>query len=509
MELNRIVIVGGGSSGWITANHLGRALSHRKDISITLIESPDIPNIGVGEGTVPSMVETLKSFGVSETDFIRHCDVTFKQSIKFVNWMDEGRHGKDNYYHHLFEQPFPLGSDVTPYWLSIGRKGRYGDVVSPQSRACELGKAPKRITTPEFSHDLHYAYHMDAEKFSELLSHNAQERFGVKHLQANVLDVTLDEFENIRSLQTDSLGNREYDFFIDCSGFSAFLIGEKLGVPFVEKNDQLLIDRAIVAQVPTTKDVPIPPYTIATAHQAGWIWDIALNERRGTGFVYSSKHMSSDEAAKEFDTYLNGSLGNLNYREIPMRVGYREKFWHKNCVAIGLAQGFVEPLEATAILMADHSASLLATQFPRTTDQISILSKRYNERLLYKWDRIIDFIRLHYYLSDRKDSQFWLDNKNLATVSEHLKEQLQLWKGFSPSCKDFSSTGDVFNVENFLYILYGMNFVTEKPCLPETSLERSKQCISIMNKNAEAMIQALPGHRELIEKIKQFGLGRV
>jgi len=170
MDIQNIVIVGGGTAGWLAANHLGKSLAKNKKINITLIESPDIPPIGVGEGTVPDIQADLKSFGISETEFIRKCEVTFKQSIKFVNWSDKSKHGSDNYYHHLFADSSPFGGDLTPCWLSGKQDTIYSDFVCPQHKICEENKAPKTITTPEYQGQLGYAYHLNAAKFAELLA---------------------------------------------------------------------------------------------------------------------------------------------------------------------------------------------------------------------------------------------------------------------------------------------------------------------------------------------------
>lgn len=298
MDIKRILILGGGTAGWLAANHLGKALEHRQDVTITLVESPDIPIIGVGEGTVPAIRQSLKRFGISESEFIRRCDVTFKQSIKFVNWMDKDRHGAGNFYHHLFDMPSPLGEDLTQHWLD-NTNTAYGDMVSPQHKVCEAGRAPKRITHSEYEGALGYAYHLNAAKFAKLLAENAIRRFNVEHIMANVQEVTLRENGEIASLETDCRGSIGADFFIDCSGFESLLIDKTLKVPFVDKSHQLFADKAIAVQVPIDENEAIPPYTLATAHQAGWIWDIALTHRRGVGFVYSSKYMDDDTADRK------------------------------------------------------------------------------------------------------------------------------------------------------------------------------------------------------------------
>ena len=265
--------------------------------------------------------------------------------------MDKQKHGSDNFFHHLFDAPDKFAEDLTPYWLKHGQGNRYADTLSPQHSACESNKAPKSITTPEYEGTLGYAYHLNAAKFANLLCKNAVDKFAVEHLKAHIVDVELNNDGAIAALVTKEIGKLEYDFYLDCTGFESLLLGKALNVPFIEKSKELLVNSALVVQVPTQEEDEIPPYTIATAHQAGWIWDIALTNRRGVGFVYSNNHMSDDEAKTKLDHYLKGNPSGLTYRKLPMKVGHREKFWHKNCVSLGLAQGFLEPLEATLSLI--------------------------------------------------------------------------------------------------------------------------------------------------------------
>jgi len=505
-SIARVAVVGAGTAGWLAANHLGKALSNRPDIQIDVIESPDVPPIGVGEGTVPNIRNTLRSFGISETEFVRRCDVTFKQSIKFVNWLDKTKHGEGNYYHHLFDKPNTHGADVTPFWLNNKSGMAYADAVAHQNQVCEAKLAPKLISTPEYEGVTGYAYHLNAAKFAALLAENAQKKFGVGHILANVDNVNIGDDGAIQSLETKQKGCLHYDFYVDCTGFHSRLLGKALKVPFVDKSDILLIDKALAVQVPTEQDDVIPPYTIATAHQAGWIWDIALTERRGVGFVYSSKYMSDATAEEKLDKYLGGRLASLKYRQIPMEVGYRESFWHKNCVALGLAMGFVEPLEATSILLSDFAAGFLAERFPGKTSQLPGLAARFNKTVGYAWDRTIDFIKLHYYLSDRRDSQFWIDNRKEEALSDSLKQRLALWSEYHPCAEDFFSKFEVFDLDNYLYVLYGMHFNTAPPIQSEHDKRLATTALSKQRKFAEQLVSHLPQHRELIEKIKQYGL---
>ncbi|MGS0679609.1 tryptophan halogenase family protein [Shewanella sp. 125m-7] len=506
MDIKRVAIVGGGTAGWLAANHLGKALLNNEQLSITLIESPDIPTIGVGEGTVPAIRQSLKSFGISETEFIRRCDVTFKQSIKFVNWLDKNSHGEANFYHHLFDMPAAMGEELTAQWLA--KKDRaYAGTISPQHAVCEAYKAPKTITDAEYNAPLGYAYHLNAAKFAELLGENAKERFRVEHIRANVQEVVLGAEGEIKSLVTDTSGTLEFDFYIDCSGFASLLIDGSLKVPFISKAEELFVDKAIVVQVPTASDAIIPPFTISTAHQAGWIWDIALSNRRGIGFVYCSKYMDDVTAVSKLDKYLGGKLSEHQHRMIPMTVGYRERSWEKNCVALGLAQGFLEPLEATSILLTDFAAGFLASHFPRSTEQLPVLRQRFNHVMEYAWERVVDFIKLHYCLSDRTDSLFWIDNRDPHTMSDELKKRLALWQDFVPNREDFFSKFEVFDLENYLYVLYGMHYTTEVN--QEKSELNSSAYQQRLDDISAQLITALPEHRELLEKIKRYGLQRV
>ncbi|MCK8043606.1 tryptophan 7-halogenase [Shewanella sp. 1CM18E] len=505
MDIQRIAIVGGGTAGWLAANHLGLTAMASKSLSVTLIESSDIPTIGVGEGTVPAIRKSLKRFGISEAEFIKRCDVTFKQSIKFVNWLDKSVYGKNNFYHHLFDMPSAMGEALTQKWLAK-KHVAYAGTVSPQHAVCEAYKAPKSISDPEYAGALGYAYHLNAAKFAELLAENAKERFRVEHITANVQEVILAESGEIESLITDTEGKLDFDFYIDCSGFASLMIDKALKVPFIDKADQLFVDKAVVVQVPTSTNEVIPPFTISTAHQAGWIWDIALSNRRGIGFVYSSKYMDDATAVSKLDTYLDGKLSEHQFRTIPMTVGYRERSWEKNCVALGLAQGFLEPLEATSILLTDFAAGFLASRFPRSVEELPSMGQRYNNVMSYAWERVVDFIKMHYCLSDRSDSKFWTDNRDTATMSDELLQRLALWENFVPNREDFFSKFEVFDLENYLYVLYGMHFPTKVGGKSDAEAQIPTDYQQRLDNISAQLVANLPPQRELLEKIKQYGL---
>ncbi len=510
MEIKKIAILGGGTAGWIAANHLGAQLSADPDCEITVIESENIPTIGVGEGTVPYITKGLQRFGISEAELLVSCDATFKQGIKFAQWLCPETHG-DNFYYHPFDSPYPGGFDITPFWLTKAGERDFGD-VGIQARIAEAGFAPKRISQPEYQGDLAYAYHFDAKKFADLLSRNAIKRFGVRQVNATIVDGRVDDDGNIQCLFDEQGNEHRFDFYVDCSGFHSVLLSKVLGVPFLDKSSQLFTDKALVQQVPLSGEQQLNPYTTATAHKAGWIWDIPLTTRRGTGFVYSSQDMNEQEALSLYADYLGISPDGFNPRRIDMAIGYREKFWQGNCVALGLAQGFVEPLEATSILVTDFCAELLARTIPASKQEVPPHRDYFNQVGCYVWERVIDFIKLHYCLSDRTDSDFWERNRDPETWSSELTSRLAKFKSIHPQQTDFFSQFDLFNEKNFLYVLYGMKYVTKVPPLLTQQLEQSE---SLMRNNTELVKKApqfLLGHKEWLEKLKlhyekEFGHG--
>jgi tryptophan halogenase len=502
MKIKRVAIVGGGTAGWLAANHLGVELSRDPDVEITLIESKDIPVIGVGEGTVPRIKETLQKFGISELDLLASCDATFKQGIKFANWMDAEKYGADHFYYHPFSSPYPAGFDVTNYWLNH-RESLAFSRLSELYSVAELNRSPKQVSSPPFVGLVDYAYHFNAAKFSDLLARNAREKFSIKHRFETIAQVLCNADGSIKQLVYESGDSEEFDFYIDCTGFASLLIGKTLKVPFLDKSTRILSDTALALQEPTVDTEEILPYTLATAHKAGWIWDIPLTNRRGIGFVYASKYMGEDEAVQTFSKYVGRDLQNANLRQVPMKIGYYESFWEKNCVALGLAHGFVEPLEATSILVTDFAAQLLARNFPKVKEDIPVVAGYCNKAVTYAWERVIDFVQLHYFISDRRDSAFWCDSTENMCISDTLREHLDMWKIIAPKKADFFSTFDIFSVENYLFVLYGMHYPTRSPVLGEKEVARSEQLIREQQSKSVQMANTLLPHRVWLMELRK------
>ena len=508
-----VVIVGGGTAGWLTAGIIAARLQARikaGGFSVTLIESPDIRIIGVGEGTWPTMRSSLEKIGVSETDVIGQCDAAFKQGGKFVGWTTGA--ADDAYYHPLMVPQGFSQVNLVPHWVREGGGRSFCDFVTPQGRLCDEGLAPKTITQAEYRGLANYAYHLDAGKFAPFLARHCTEKLGVRHVLADIVQVNQRESGDIEGVLTRQAGEILGDLFIDCSGFSALLIGRTLGVGFKECGDVLFCDTALAVQVPfDTPDAPMASQTISTAHDAGWTWDICLPARRGVGYVYSSRHQSEEAARETLLRYIGPEHNDLPVRKIPIRAGHRETFWKNNCVAVGLASGFLEPLESSAIMLVELSAKLLAEQMPACREVMDIVAKRFNEATMYRFGRIVDFLKLHYALTKRTDTAFWRDNVDPATVPDRLKELLALWQYRSPWFFDeFDRLEEVFPAASYQYVLYGMGFQTR--VTPEDTAETELLASRLIRENeqlTDEMRARLPTNRELLTKIHEYGLQSV
>ena len=476
-------------------------------LSVTLIESPDIKIIGVGEGTWPTMRSSLEKMGVSETALFRECDAAFKQGGKFAGWTTGAE--DDAYYHPLMVPQGFSQVNLVPHWVRESRGLSFCDFVTPQGRLCDDGLAPKTITQGEYRALANYSYHLDAGKFAPFLARHCTDKLGVRHVLADVVQVNQRESGDIEGVLTKQAGEILGDLFIDCSGFSALLLGKTLGVGFKACSDVLFCDTALATQVPyDSPDAPMASQTISTAQAAGWTWDICLPTRRGVGYVYSSRHQSEEAARETLLGYIGPGHEDLPVRKIPIRAGHRETFWKNNCVAVGLASGFLEPLESSAIVLVELSAKLIAEQMPACREVMDIVAKRFNDTTMYRFGRIVDFLKLHYVLTKRTDTAFWRDNVDPATVPDRLRDLLTLWKYQSPWYFDeLDRLEEVFPAASYQYVLYGMGFETQ--VAPEDTVDSAPAAARLLRENERAtgeMRARLPTNRELLNKIYQYGL---
>jgi flavin-dependent dehydrogenase len=505
-----ILIVGGGTAGWLTAAYLAKYLGLPGDgnLEITVLESPEIGIIGVGEGTFPTIRETLQFVGIDEARFIRETSATFKQGIRFDNWVRTPEPGKSSHFIHPFEAPYYTeGTSLVSYWLLQDEKTRppFAQAITIQNRVAEAQRAPKRPHEGEFSGPLNYAYHFDAASLAKVLAERAVE-LGVRHLRGLMTGVVLDESGAIGHVVTQEHGDLTADLYVDCSGFRAELIGKAMGVPFKSVRNQLFTDRAIACKLPYDHpDCPLESYTIAAAHEGGWIWDIGLNGAHGVGCVYSSDHISDDRAAQILSEYTGGKDAGVEVRSIPFEAGYREKQWVKNCVAVGLAGGFLEPLESTGVVLIEAAVGMIAELFPHN-GPVDAPARRFNELITARFDNIVNFLKLHYCLSQR-DEPFWRDNADPASIPERLKELLEQWKYRPPGRFDFILDLESFAFFNYQYILYGMEFKTDlSPVRDEfPNVKEAEKIFAKIRNFSERATHDLPAHRALISSINAEG----
>jgi glycine/D-amino acid oxidase-like deaminating enzyme len=503
-EARSVLIAGGGTAGWLTACYLAKVLrgDPQKSPRITLIESPEIGTIGVGEGTFPTIRITLQTLGIPEEAFLREATATFKQGAKFVDWTFVPEGGEHTHYLHPFEAPhFTGGAGLLPYWLLQDKATRkpFAEAVTTQYAIAMAGRAPRRRGDAPYEALVNYAYHFDAAKFAELLRRYAI-RYGVHHLQGRITGVELAEDGSVGRLQTDSQGELTADLYIDCTGFRAELIGKALRSPFRSVRHQLLTDRAIACQVPYERpDSPIPSFTISTAHKAGWTWDIGLHERRGIGYVFSSAHASDDEAMATLQSYVGPRGENYSTRVIAFDTGFRPAQWVKNCVAVGLSSGFFEPLEATNIVMSEVAASMLVDLFPYS-GPIDANAAMYNRLMTARNERIIDFLKLHYCLTKRTEP-FWQANADQASIPDSLKEHLAMWRYRPPSPFDISEDVDIFAPCNYQYVLYGMGFDTDYEAARASFAPRQAAADTVFRRVTEfgrRSVELLESNRDLL-----------
>ena len=509
--MKRVIIVGGGTAGWLTAGYLAKRLGADLPggVAITLVESKEIGILGVGEGTFPTIRKTLATIGVEEAEMIRRCGATFKQGAKFAHWRHAPGTGRHDHYLHSFQSTEDRGGlDLLPYWL-LGLAGdeNWDEVNTPQKKASDAHRAPKLPTHPDYVAPLNYAFHFDAVTLAQLLRDQGIAN-GVTHLIDTVEEVLTGE-DGIAGVRTAANGVLTGDLYIDCTGFRAELIGKALGSPYRSCRDVLFCDTALAIQVPyATEDAPIASYTISTAQEAGWIWDIGLDQRRGIGHVYSSSHTDDARAETVLRDYVGPAAERLETRKIRFEGGYREINWVKNCVAIGLSSGFFEPLEATGIVFAEVAAALVANLFPWAGD-FETSARQFNHIMRRRYERTLDFIKLHYAISQRRDSDFWRDNVDPSTSRDSLHELLDRWRFRPPTEMDIDTNIDIFTEPSWQYVLYGMGWKTDLSA--KSGVYRyhddARAAFADVQRQADYAIRTLPSNRQLVQYAQTAGFG--
>lgn len=564
--MKHIVIVGGGTAGWLTAAYLAAKLgkicaadeASSTAISFTLLESSDIATIGVGEATTPSIRATLADIGFNEFDIMRLCDATFKHGILFKNWAYSAAQHPDDSYFHPFERPLRAGTDgMEQYWLrGVDPQHRsFADAVSIQHQVARAGLSPKSLKDQPFDAALPYAYHLDAGKLATALKTAALQR-GVQHRIGTVAKVNITNIPTPRigSVTLSSGDEIQGDMFIDCSGFSRVLIdpinqalnksnSQKQQRPgntenksstrqnFVDMSDVLFCDAAVTAQVPLSENETPKPYTLSTACQHGWIWDIGLTSRRGTGYVYSSAHCSAEQAEETLQNYLAGqcSLSNnqrsnnqhsniqntsastIQPRHLSFKVGYLPQQWLSNCVAVGLSSGFLEPLESTGIHLIEQAVWALTSLLPRYFAQTHHAGNKhvgqgaaqsvFNEMMTQHYQHAIHFIKFHYLLTQRTDSEFWQQNTNPASWTPWLREKMASWQHGYPDIYDLQNLHSIFDHASYQYVFFGMHAQPQLSDIGGRRAQFAQQVFGRINDGLNNAAKRLLPHHAILQQI--------
>ena len=438
--ITEITIVGGGTAGWLSAMLLQTMVQDPKKpgrpIDITLIESPNVATVGVGEATVPGMPRSLRQAGLSEKDFFKRCNASFKLGVMFNGWNEDPKGNRVNFMNPFHPIPTIAGTETGYFMLRYGAGGRdFVQTYSPSVDLFRAFKGPRALGAKPYEGTAGFAYHLDAGAFAGMMRDICVKR-GVRHIREDVVRVEQDERGYISALELAESGRREVQLVLDCTGFKGVIINEVLKTPFISYSKHLANDRALAVQIPHKTPEKIHSATQSTALGAGWVWRVPLFHRIGTGYVFSSAHRTDEEAKAEFLAHLGDEAQGAEPRVIPMRIGRTEQTWVKNCVAVGLSSGFIEPLESTAIHTIDMTVRWLANYFPRR-DFAAPLRDRFNKLATSLYDEILDFIVLHYALGNRTDDPYWIDARSME-LPDSLAANLELWRHNLPSHYDIA-----------------------------------------------------------------------
>ncbi len=511
-SIRSVLVVGGGTAGWLSAAYLHRALG--PNVTVTLVESPNIGRIGVGEATVSTLRATMAFLGFDESQWMPHVGATYKTAVRFEQWNRSASEGREHFYHPFFEHrqepmlhPLPTyllevgdGVSLMHYWHKRRLEGDatpYAYAVFPGPAICDARKAPRFAGSDQWA--VPTAYHLDAHKFAAFMAAKIVER-GVRHVRDDVTGVKLDSRGFIAGVATREHGELTADLYVDCTGFRSVLLGQTLKEPFDSAAKWLWNDSA-VAMRPKNAPGDLEPYTLARASDAGWMWNIPLYHRAGTGYVYSSRYASSDGAERE----LRGYLGERATEETPalhlkFTPGRYRRAWVGNCVAIGLAASFIEPLESTTIFLIEYALGNLLTLLP-DRDFDPARAKRYNRIVAQMFDEVRDFIALHFALANRRDTPYWRDLAEASALPDSLAEHLEFFRASLPLGERFRNF--VFRERSYCCLLSGLGRLPTSPYPLLAHVggeEQADRAFAEMAARSSDLAARLPGHREYLER---------
>lgn len=509
--IKSVVVLGGGTAGWIAAHVLRKSLG--KNLKITLIESKKNPIIGVGEATVPTIRLTMRHLGLSEEEWMPKVQGSFKLAVRFNDWLRKGHVYYHPFNHHrsfshlnhgLYHLPdLPSTIDILQIFSAIPVKDRPSDFArfcSAIPAICDERKSPRNFD--KTSRAENYAYHFDTHLLNKYFKELAEQR-DIGYLEDTFVSANLKENGFIESLNLETGKKISGDLFLDCTGQQSLLISGALKEPFIDQSQHLFEDTALAAQLPyLNREEEIEPYTTAQAMDAGWVWKIPLQHRIGTGYVFSSQFISPDQAWEEFQKLYPSRMKNISPRLIKFRTGRYRNTWVKNCVALGLAGAFIEPLESTSIGLAEYQIHSLVHLFPDLNFD-SHLQDRFNEKVNYCYDQIRDYIILHYNLSQRRDTEFWKAATDKNKASESVNEFLRNLKTYLVYPKpDLDWT--IFQRFSIGCILSGMESLpwVNLPILAKVDPECLRTEIKSIRDEEKILLSSLPSLHEYLLKMR-------
>ncbi len=476
--VSSVTIVGGGTAGWLAALMLqGRLNRGRRapPVRITLVESPTVPIVGVGESSLIGIRNEFENLGIDEAEFARRCNATFKLGVRFVNWNLSEAGAPYTYIHPVSYGVGMLGGKSPLYhYLAFGPHHGCDHYTAADSldaiiEAIRLRRGPRVTAQPHFKPEFFaYAYHFDAARLAEYLREIGIQR-GVTHIFDDVDDAVVTDGDIISHLKLRRNGLMPVELVVDCTGFRGLIVSQILKEPFQGYAPGLLCDRAIPLQIPYREGEAIESATSATALSAGWVWHIPLFTRIGTGYVFSSAFKSDDEAVRELSQHLRIDLDTYQPRVIKMRVGRLRRAWVGNCIAVGLSGGFIEPLEATAIMASMATAFQITRHFP-TRSMPETLRREFNRRIDALYDGIRDFITMQYFLANRPEP-FWTAARSPTVLSDTLRDNLERWRYRLPDIEDLRPP-HLFNELSYSINLASKGFYRDRTLFYQANVSR-------------------------------------
>src|SRR5712672_3180576 len=498
LPVRKIVIVGGGTAGWMTALIFARSFLPR-GVEITLVESPTVGIIGVGEGSTPWLRGFFDSLGIEESEWMPECHATYKCGITFAGWSIKP--GFERYFH-----PFASKLDnltMTQFVHNVDARINGTEVYAHPDRFFIASRLAAKHLAPKpaehFPFDIWHGYHFDSVLLGQFLHKKALER-GVRYLTAHVTHANLDSQGAIASVATAEGETLCADIFVDCSGFAGLLIDQALKTPFVSFAENLFNDAAIA--IPSPIGESLPSETVSTALKAGWAWKIPLTSRFGNGYVYSTQFCTPDAAEFELREHLGLLESPIPARHLKMKVGRVTKHWNKNCLALGLSQGFIEPLEATALLFIQQTAAAFVEVLEKG-DLGEEARERYNRRVNEHFEGTRDYIVTHFKTNTRTDTEYWRANAAILNLSDELKQLYTLWmsgKGIAPAVRQ-QALGKGYPVFSWYSIMSGMGIFPDANDLRAPSPQEARYSMEEIDDLLDRSVVNYRDHGETLRNI--------